>query len=248
MHSNKNYLLGLDDRFIDYESLSCPVHLQILDSYKRLQIAASTAGFELAIASGYRNFDRQLLIWNEKASGKRPVLDENGKPIAMNALSGWQQVQAILRWSALPGGSRHHWGTDIDVYDSAAVTNGYPLQLTMQECYGQGPFTALHEWLDDQINNNQSYGFFRPYQFDRGGIAPERWHLSYAPVAAGFQQALTIEMLTSVLSSTTIALQDVLLSRLDEIYQRYVVVADDCYPAHYRSYYQRHITSSKDWL
>jgi LAS superfamily LD-carboxypeptidase LdcB len=199
-----------------------------------LQAAATDAGFQLAIASGYRNFDRQLLIWNEKACGKRPVLDAEGELVAMEKLSDWQQVQAILRWSALPGGSRHHWGTDIDVYDRAAVPSNYQLQLTLQECYGHGPFAALHEWLDDQINNDQSYGFFRPYQYDRGGIAPERWHLSYAPLSSAYQRDLTIDMLASVLLSTTIALQEVLLANLDEIYQRYVVVADDCYPVQFQ--------------
>ena len=32
-----------------------------------------------------------------------------------------------------------------------------------------------------------AFGFFRPYTTDRGGVAPEPWHLSYAPVAARAQ-------------------------------------------------------------
>ena len=38
-----------------------------------------------------------------------------------------------MRWSAIPGSSRHHWGTDLDVYDAAAVTPDYQVQLTPQE-------------------------------------------------------------------------------------------------------------------
>ena len=41
----------------------------------------------------------------------------------------------------------------------------------------------MHAWLDGQMAAGRSHGFFRPYQKDHGGIAPERWHLSYAPLA-----------------------------------------------------------------
>ena len=40
-------------------------------------------------------------------------------PLAPDAL-----IETILLWSALPGGSRHHWGTDVDVFDAAAVAPG----------------------------------------------------------------------------------------------------------------------------
>ncbi len=33
----------------------------------------------------------------------------------------------------------------------------------------------------------REFGFYRPYAVDRGGVHPEPWHLSYAPLA---QQAL----------------------------------------------------------
>ena len=36
------------------------------------------------------------------------------------------RIDAILCWSALPGGSRHHWGTDCDVIDAAALPAGLP--------------------------------------------------------------------------------------------------------------------------
>ncbi len=35
-----------------------------------------------------------------------------------------ERVAAILVWSALPGASRHHWGTDCDVIDAAALPPG----------------------------------------------------------------------------------------------------------------------------
>ena len=35
----------------------------------------------------------------------------------------------ILEWSALPGASRHHWGSEFDVFDLAALPEGYRVQL-----------------------------------------------------------------------------------------------------------------------
>ena len=50
-----------------------------------------------------------------------------------------------------------------------------------------GPFHRLTTWLDAHMH---AFGFFRPYTTDRGGVAPEPWHLSYAPVASRAQAAL----------------------------------------------------------
>jgi len=33
-----------------------------------------------------------------------------------------EKIASILRWSALPGTSRHHWGTDLDIIDAKALT------------------------------------------------------------------------------------------------------------------------------
>ena len=152
-------------------------------AFRQLQGDARQAGFELAIASSYRSFERQLAIFNGKARGERPLHDDRGRPLAFPALSPQQLLHAILRFSALPGTSRHHWGTDLDVYDAAAVGPDYQLQLTPQEVQPPGPFAPLHAWLDQRMAAGQSHGFFRPYGEDRGGVAPERWHLSYAPLA-----------------------------------------------------------------
>src|SRR5690606_25742758 len=132
------------------------------------------------------------------------------------------KVFAILRWSALPGASRHHWGTDCDVYDKTAMPQGYTLELTQEEA--RGYFAALHGWLDVQIASQQAEGFFRPYDIDRGGIAPEPWHLSYAPLAQACQQAFCIEHLAEVLQEADMALKEVVLENLSEIYQRFILL------------------------
>ena len=80
-------------------------------------------------------------------------------------------------------------------------------------------FAPLHNWLDGVID---STGFYRPYAEDSGGIAPERWHISYRPVADQFAMGLTLELLAELLSNTDILLKNTLLDNLDKIYPRYI--------------------------
>ena len=231
---NTAHIYGCDDRFIDWNSHTIPVHQQLLEPLAALQGDAKDAGFELALASGYRDFQRQLAIWNGKANGERPVLDDNGQLIDLLQLSPWEQAQAILRWTALPGASRHHWGTDIDIYDRGAVDENYYVQLCAAEVEGDGPFTALHGWLDKQILDGHAQDFFRPYALDSGGIGTERWHLSYAPLAVELQQALSLDGLLAFLGQQPMQLKEVVLEHLEEIYHRFVVVNSECYPVEYR--------------
>jgi LAS superfamily LD-carboxypeptidase LdcB len=201
----------------------------------RLQADAREAGFELAIASSYRSFDRQRLIWNAKATGERVVHDDAGTPIEILALPEAQRLHAILRFSALPGTSRHHWGTDLDIYDAAAVPAGYAVQLTPAEVATHGPFDALHCWLDARMAANASHGFFRPYAKDRGGVAPERWHLSFAPLARELDGRVTAEALYECwdCDAEPLVLRRWVEAELPALLGRYVSVGKRWCPAGY---------------
>jgi LAS superfamily LD-carboxypeptidase LdcB len=188
-----------------------------------LRQLAGEQGFDLRLCSSFRSFDRQLTIWNGKVNGQRPVYDNSGAKVDMQALNEWQQVQAIMRWSALPGASRHHWGTDFDIYDAAAIDENYQLQLSPQEVEGEGVFAPFHNWLDTVIGSEiGASGFYRPYAKDSGGVAPERWHISYRPVAEQFAARLTHQVIKERLLSAEIALKDTVLQNLDKIYPRYI--------------------------
>jgi LAS superfamily LD-carboxypeptidase LdcB len=181
---------------------------------------AGEQGFDLRLCSSFRSFDRQLAIWNGKVSGQRPVFDNSGAQIDISQLSEWQQVEAIMRWSALPGASRHHWGTDFDIYDAAAIDENYQIQLTPEEVEGEGVFAPFHNWLDTVIAGDS--GFYRPYATDTGGVAPERWHISYRPVAEQFAASLSQQIIADRLLSTEIGLKDTVLQNLDKIYSRFI--------------------------
>ena len=198
-----------------------PLHPIVIEPFHRLQQSACKDGVGLTIASGFRNFQRQLLIWNRKARGELPVLSSDGRPLNLTMLCEREQVFAILRWSALPGASRHHWGTDMDVYDSKVILpENYRVQLTVEEA--NTLFASLHQWLNRVITEKLSFGFFRPYHRDTGGVAPEQWHLSYAPLASEFQQAFSIDILAEILTKTDIALKKAVLDNLDEIEARFI--------------------------
>lgn len=205
------------------EALGVRVHRDVVAPFLQLKDEARAAGFDLQILSGFRGFEQQLSIWNRKASGQLAVLDSDAVPLDITRLSEQELVFAILRWSALPGASRHHWGTDLDVYDAAARPDGYEIELIPEEVDHGGMFGALHEWLDGRIAAGTAFGFFRPYDADRGGVAPERWHLSHGPTAAPYGGELTAELLRATIQAAAIELKDTILHNLDAIYGRFVI-------------------------
>ena len=198
----------------------CFIHREVAPALADLRGRAAERGFDLCVCSGYRSFQRQSVIWNDKLSGRRPVLDKMSRPLQLDGLSDWDRVEAVLRWSALPGASRHHWGTDIDVYDAAAMPQGYRLQLIPEETEAGGVFASMHAWLDTELAAEG--GFYRPYAQDRGGVSPERWHLSYAPLARYYAAQQNPEALAQRLRDANISQLDTVLKYLDVIYQRFI--------------------------
>lgn len=214
----------------DAELLGVRVNREVVQPFLQLQEEAKEVGSDLRILSGFRSFEEQLSIWNRKAVGQRAVLDSDAVPLNIAMLSDKQLVFAILRWSALPGASRHHWGTDLDVFDAAAKPDGYEIELIPEEVNPGGMFGPLHQWLDERMVAGTAFGFFRPYDRDRLGVAPERWHLSHAPVSAGYFSELTTDVLRETIQQADIELKDVVLEHLEEIYERFVVNINRAHP------------------
>lgn len=110
---------------IEVPELGCSVHRDVVAPLLDLAAAArAEAGIELSVVSAFRDFGRQCDIWNAKWRGERALLDRSGRPLAAQGLDTDARIDAILAWSALPGASRHHWGTDLDVIDRAALPSG----------------------------------------------------------------------------------------------------------------------------
>jgi zinc D-Ala-D-Ala carboxypeptidase len=145
------------------------LHVEALNAWKELQHAAQEDGVQLQIISSTRNFDRQKRIWENKWNG---ITLTNGENLSMLDLSDLERSQRILKYSAMPGSSRHHWGTDLD------INSVEPEYFTTQEGIN------VYEWMS---NNAKQFGFAQPYTSKsmkrRFGYEEEKWHWSYLPLS-----------------------------------------------------------------
>lgn len=207
----------------DLPEQNCALHIHVVAPFLRLRQAALADGFDVAAHSSFRDFARQLTIWNQKFSGARPLLDAAGAPLDTAELEPAERIEAILLWSALPGASRHHWGTDIDLIDRRAIAPNYRVQLTPEEFAPGGPFVALAGWLEV---NAARFGFFRPYRGIRSGVQPEPWHFSFAPMAEGARRQLTVGVLHEAIAAAPLLGKAQVLERIEALHARYVAKID----------------------
>lgn len=139
-----------------------------LASFLEMHKAAKKDQITLRIISAGRNFFDQKRIWERKWNGKQPV---EGKKLNKAIKDPSSRALFILRYSSMPGTSRHHWGTDIDLN---SLTNGY---------FRAGKGKKVYDWLQ---KNAARYGFCQPYtskKSGRTGYQEEMWHWSYVPIA-----------------------------------------------------------------
>lgn len=91
----------------------------------------------------------------------------------MHTLTHPERQREILTASSAPGISRHHWGTDFDLFN-----------LNPRKYLPQGPFADEYAWM---TANALTHGFIQPFtgaaQLGQYTYIEERWHWSYAPIA-----------------------------------------------------------------
>jgi LAS superfamily LD-carboxypeptidase LdcB len=138
------------------------------NTFIQMYDAAKKEGISLKIISATRPFHHQKSIWEAKWNGQRQV---DGKMLPKN-MEPKQKAMRILRWSSMPGTSRHHWGTDIDLND---LNNAY---------FENGQGKKTYDWL---TANAATFGFCQVYS-KKGANRPEgyeeeKWHWSYLPVS-----------------------------------------------------------------
>ncbi len=204
---------------IQNENPRFAVHRDVLKPYQALCSAARADGFEIEAFSAFRDFDAQLSIWNRKFKGERVIHDRNSQPLNHATMTNDQRVEAILFWSALPGASRHHWGTEIDVIARNIVPENYDIQLLPTEYEPGGVFFEFNQWL---TTNMETYGFFRPYHEFRGGVSQEPWHLSYWPISKNALEQFELPMLIEAIQASSIEGKDNILKVIDRVFQTHV--------------------------
>ena len=195
---------------------------KVAKAFQGLQQSAVKNGFNLQPASSFRDFARQQLIWNGKFSGERKVHDDFGTALELGQLDDWQKCQAILRWSALPGASRHHWGTEIDIFDPDLLPQGQSLQLEPWEYEKGGYFFELSEFLTENLPH---FDFALPFMAMPEGkkIGREPWHISYLPLADQAAKQFSSEILILSWQNEEIGGKTALLENLEQIFTEYII-------------------------
>ncbi len=147
-------------------NLRKPAH----DAFLEMKKAAYSDGIDIKIVSSYRDFYRQEAIWEGKY--QRYTEEDGMKPI--------DAIDKIIEYSTIPGTSRHHWGTDIDIIDGYRKTEGDV--LVPEKFESGGPFEDFKKWMDE---NSKKFDFYLVYTNDpkRRGFKYEPWHYSYAPIS-----------------------------------------------------------------
>lgn len=140
------------------------------DAFVEMKKAAYQDGITIEIVSSFRSFDRQLAIFERKYL--QYIEDDGMEPL--------DAIDKIIEYSTIPGTSRHHWGTDIDIIDASKNTEGDVLVPSKFE--EGGPFADLKVWMDEHASE---YGFYLVYtnESKRRGFKYEPWHYSYAPLS-----------------------------------------------------------------
>jgi LAS superfamily LD-carboxypeptidase LdcB len=161
-------LMGKEDIELFGEGIN--LRLEAHEAFLQMKKAAYSDGIDLKIVSSYRSFERQEIIWERKYI--RYTEDDGMPPL--------KALDKIIEYSTIPGTSRHHWGTDIDIVDGYRKVEG---DVLVPEKFGSGgPYADLKKWMDE---NSEDFGFFLVYTDEpkRRGFKYEPWHYSYAPIS-----------------------------------------------------------------
>lgn len=180
--TDKSLLLGKFDPSNHEDFVQIPLELasvqgmymqkQALESFKQMCEAARKDGIYLKIVSATRTFYRQKQIWENKWNGVKLV---NGKKLNVTHPDPEKRALEILKYSSMPGTSRHHWGTDIDIN---SVENAY---------FKTAKGLKEYQWLSVHAHE---FGFCQPYK-EKGsnrltGYEDEPWHWSYFPLSCQY--------------------------------------------------------------
>ncbi len=180
---DKNYLLGkfdpasqpafskLKDEHTQGIARAGYLRKETYEAFVKMSDAAKKEGVDLIIISATRNFESQKRIWENKWEGRTKVEGKNLTTVK----DPKERARLILLYSSMPGTSRHHWGTDMDLN---SLENNF---------FESGDGLKIYQWL---VAHAAEYGFCQPYtskaDAKRTGYEEEKWHWSYLPLSGKF--------------------------------------------------------------
>ena len=165
------------------------------NAFKKMHHSAKKRGIKLVIRSATRNFEAQKSIWEDKWTGNRTI--EDGTKANEKYPDPQKRALKILEYSSMPGSSRHHWGTDIDI------------NMFENKYFESGEGLTVYTWLNKHADQ---FGFCQPYTEKseaepRTGYNEEKWHWTYLPLsqklASDCKAHLKNEMIEGFLGAKT---------------------------------------------
>jgi LAS superfamily LD-carboxypeptidase LdcB len=171
-HVDKDFLLGRVKREnnplfvkVDEKHTERNIYLirPVYDAFKKMYEAALNDSVKLIITSGHRTFIEQIYEWE---------LRWNNPRVDSVFADDVDKAKFVLQYRSMPGTSRHHWGTDIDL-------NSFNLDY-----FETKEGKKMYDWLQ---KNAATYGFYQSYtpidEKRPTGYQEEKWHWSYKPLA-----------------------------------------------------------------
>lgn len=231
---SSDHLVAMNGHYFHPACLS-----DVLALTQELELAqknSSHLNLSFDLVCSFRSYERQLLIWNEKVLGIRPLRGKQGEQVDPKNYSSDQLIDLLLLWTHLPGSSRHHWGTDFDWYSPKQYRErGHRLQLITEEYIKEGGESAdLYHWMQQQAHPTGALrAFFWPYSQPHQStvsraftgsatsIQPEPWHLSHRLQSQQMLQFYTKEIfLRNLEQSPQLLLREELIKRADQLFDQ----------------------------
>ena len=151
------------------------IRKEAFTAFENMRKAAQKEGISLSAVSSYRNYAHQNRIWERKF-----------KRYTAQGMDGLSAIKKIIKYSTIPGTSRHHWGTDMDLIDTSVAQPSSVLVPSHFEI--GGCFEKMKLWMD---KHSESYGFYLVYTKEpsRKGFKYEPWHYSFKPLSQAYLKA-----------------------------------------------------------
>lgn len=174
----------------------------VMEAFQALKINAQKDGWDLILVSGYRSFNYQTRLWNMEydQTFKEPDLTEE------------QKIERVLDYTSLPGLSRHHWGTELDI--SERSLRG---QLFKDDPKLPKKVRDFYEWMEE---NAPRYGFCKTYNGTSGVINDEPWHWSFKAYSRIYERQLQGLSDFSMIFDPSVEGYDYVREHFSHIYER----------------------------
>jgi D-alanyl-D-alanine carboxypeptidase len=139
-----------------------------MSAWREMKAAARAEGVELELISAYRSVERQRQIFLRElslSSRQSTGREYDIRDIAAGQADPW--IEEVLRFSSIPGFSKHHSGYTIDIADTS-----------QGQAFTEFRHTPGFEWISARnYLNAKRFGFIPSYPdgADGQGPDPEPW-------------------------------------------------------------------------